>query len=84
MLFSYLKTIQIILMTLLAGSQVNERCPLGYLFHCHMKQNKNRVIVLVVVYLYNFSKYAEMHSLQTRIYVQYKENMHTRFHLIKL
>ena len=31
-LLSYLKTIQNILMTLLDGSQVSDRCPLGYLF----------------------------------------------------
>ena len=29
---SYLKTTQNILMTFLAGSQVSNRCPLGYLF----------------------------------------------------
>ena len=32
-LLSYLKTIQNILMTLLDGSQVSDRCPLGYLFY---------------------------------------------------
>ena len=31
-MLSYLKTIQNILMTLLDGSQVRNRCPLGYLF----------------------------------------------------
>ena len=32
-LFSYLRTIQNILMALLAGSKVSDRCPLGYLFY---------------------------------------------------
>ena len=32
-LFTYLKTIRNILMTLLAGSQVSDRCLLGYLFY---------------------------------------------------
>ena len=32
-LFSYLRTIQDILMTLIAGPQASDRCPLGYLLH---------------------------------------------------
>ena len=38
---SYLKTIQNILMTLLDGSQVSDRCPLGYLFFLSNLQTLN-------------------------------------------